>query len=378
MLRVVFPALCFCCLVVLILLGHCNAPANSAEQIKKARPKMLRIRKNVLTLTAREKSDFVQAVLELKERGIYDRLVKIHVDAVLHATPGENETPSSVVRNAAHRGPAFPPWHRAYLNLFEDELQKINPAVTIPYWDWTMDAELPDPAKSPIWSADFMGGNGVKEKDWEVGDGPFAFKNGRWPITVPGTFDGQVIPPYLRRGFGQFTDPLGVVVRTLPTREDVMATLKEPLYDMAPWDARPFTGGFRNRLEGWVTEVADALNVKHRGVQLHNRTHIFIGGTMKYAWSPNDPVFFLHHAYVDRLWVLWENHQRQTNKALAPNEILYLPRTGGPTGHNLYDPMYPFDPPIRAIDVLDHHRLGYRYDNEDAPKTVPTLPECHG
>jgi tyrosinase len=120
--------------------------------------------------------------------------------------------------------------------------------------------------------------------------------------------------------------------------------MKEPLYDMAPWDARPFTGGFRNRLEGWVINAADPLHVKFPGVQLHNRTHIFIGGTMKYAWSPNDPVFLLHHAFVDRLWVLWEKYQRQTNKALAPNQILYLPRTDGPTGHNLDDDMYPFLP----------------------------------
>ena len=376
--RVVISPLLVGGLLTLMLLSHANAADSSANQTERTKPKILRIRKNVMKLTAKEKSDFIQAVLELKRRGIYDRLVKVHVDGVLHATPGVNETPSSKVRNAAHRGPATLPWHRAYLDLFETELQKINPTVTVPYWDWTVDAELPDPSKSPIWSADYLGGDGVKEKDWEVVDGPFAFKNGHWPISVPGAFDGQKIPPYLRRGFGQFTDPDGVLVTTLPTKKDVMTALKEPLYDMAPWDARPFTGGFRNRLEGWVTNVADPLHVQSPGLQLHNRTHIFIGGTMKYAWSPNDPVFFLHHAYVDRLWVLWENHQRQTNKALAPNEILYLPREGGPMGHNLYDKMYPFEPAIRVIDVLDHHRLGYRYDDENAPNTAPTLPECHG
>jgi tyrosinase len=99
---------------------------------------------------------------------------------------------------------------------------------------------------------------------------------------------------------------------------------------------------------------------------------------MKFAWSPNDPVFFLHHAFVDRLWVLWEKYQRQTNKALAANEVLYLPRTGGPMGHNLYDHLYPFQPLVRVIDVLDHHQLGYRYDDEDAPAAAPRLPECHG
>ena len=231
--------------LLLISLGHAIAWDTSVKQAKGPAPKNLRVRKNALTLTTKEKADFMQAVLELKRRGIYDRLVKIHVDAVLHATPGRNETPSSAVRNAAHRGPATLPWHRAFMNLFETELQKINPSVTIPYWDWAADAALPDPSKSPIWSEDFLGGNAVKDKDWEVVGGPFAFKNGRWPITVPGTFEGQKIPPYLRRGFGQFTDPFGVLVDTLPTKDDVMAAMKEPLYDMAPWDSRPFTGGFR-------------------------------------------------------------------------------------------------------------------------------------
>jgi tyrosinase len=376
--RVVVPPLFVGGLLTLALFAQGNAGSNPAGQVERAEQKTLHIRKDVRSLTAEEKDDFIQAVLELKKRGIYDQFVKIHVDAVLHATPGENETPSSAVRNAAHRGPAFLPWHRAYLHAFEIELQKINPAVTIPYWDWTVDAILPDASQSQVWSAAFMGGNGVKEKDWEVTDGPFAFKNGRWPITVPGEFEGQRIPRYLRRGFGHFRDPFGVLVSTLPTRQDVMAALKEPVYDMFPWYARPFTGGFRNRLEGWVTDVADPLTVRHPGVQLHNRTHIFIGGTMKFAWSPNDPVFLLHHAYVDRLWVLWENYQRKTNKALAPGEILYLPRKGGPPGHNLHDTLYPFQPSVRVIDVLDHRRLGYRYDDEDAPDAAPTLPECHG
>jgi len=157
-----------------------------------------------------------------------------------------------------------------------------------------------------------------------------------------------------------------------------MTAMNEPLYDMAPWDARPFTGGFRNRLEGWITSAADPINVWSAGLQLHNRVHIYVGGTMKFAWSPNDPVFLLHHAYVDRLWVLWESHQRQINKALTPNEILYLPRSGGPIGHNLHDTMYPFQPAIQVIDVLDHHKLRYRYDDEETPKSKPPLPDCHG
>ena len=46
--------------------------------------------------------------------------------------------------------------------------------------------------------------------------------------------------------------------------------------------------------------------------------------------SPNDPVFFLHHCNIDRLWALWQ----QAHPASA-----YQPAAGGPPGHNLNDVM---------------------------------------
>jgi len=44
----------------------------------------------------------------------------------------------------------------------------------------------------------------------------------------------------------------------------------------------------------------------------HNAVHITIGGDMNSAASPTDPLFFMHHAYVDRLWYQWqEGHPAQ-------------------------------------------------------------------
>ena len=47
----------------------------------------------------------------------------------------------------------------------------------------------------------------------------------------------------------------------------------------------------------------------------------------------------------------------------------YQPHTGGPTGHNIDDPMFPWDTSevVTPRDVLDHHALGFCYDNEPAP-----------
>jgi tyrosinase len=281
-------------------------------------------RKNQATLSADEKSRFVAAVLALKVSplfglGKYDQYVRVHRDAA----------------HAAHRGPAFLPWHREFLRRFELDLQSVDSNVTLPYWDWSVD----NSPSSSIWNPDFMGGNG-RTSDGKVMDGPFAYDAGDFRLKV------IPAPPentanYLRREFG--TD-----AGSLPTPASVGAVRNETPYDVAPWDETS-PSGFRNQLEGWT------------GPGLHNRVHRWVGGSMLPITSPNDPVFFLHHCFVDKLWAEWQ--------AKFPDEG-YLPSSGAHAGHNLNDLMPPWSNPwqpwnkVRPADVLDHHALGYRYDTE--------------
>lgn len=39
---------------------------------------------------------------------------------------------------------------------------------------------------------------------------------------------------------------------------------------------------------------------------IHGNVHNAVGGDMRTAHSPTDPVFYLHHANVDRLWAQWQ------------------------------------------------------------------------
>ena len=39
---------------------------------------------------------------------------------------------------------------------------------------------------------------------------------------------------------------------------------------------------------------------------IHGNVHNAVGGDMRTAHSPADPVFYLHHANVDRLWAQWQ------------------------------------------------------------------------
>jgi tyrosinase len=39
----------------------------------------------------------------------------------------------------------------------------------------------------------------------------------------------------------------------------------------------------------------------------HNRVHIWVNGTMSnIPTAPADPLFWMHHAMIDRIWALWE------------------------------------------------------------------------
>ena len=41
-------------------------------------------------------------------------------------------------------------------------------------------------------------------------------------------------------------------------------------------------------------------------VAVHGGTHNAIGGDMAGAASPTDPLFWLHHAFIDKTWADWQ------------------------------------------------------------------------
>ena len=284
------------------------------------------IRKNIRNLTSTEKADFIRGVKALKANGIYNKFVQRHFAAASRATPS---TVNASYRNAAHKGPAFHPWHRQFMYKFEQALQSVVPGIALPYWDWTQDAANPD--ASPVWAIDFMGGNGNLNNNYQVETGPFGV--GQWTIINE---NGQPAGG-LQRRWRQLSS-------TLPSQSEVNTAHAEVPYDRSKWDATSSTS-HRNRSEGWL------------GAQLHNKVHRFVGGSMLPQTSPNDPIFFLHHCNVDRLWAQWQ--------AKNPTQG-YQPITGGPPGHNIDDLMYPWDGKTIGVtatprSVLDHKALGYDY-----------------
>ncbi len=295
------------------------------------------IRKNMVT-NAAERQKYIQGCIALKAQ------FTAGITTTSLGIPGPSKPVSSWDRfvawhsaamGVAHRGPLFLPWHRMMLRTLEQLLQQVlgDPSFGLPYWDWAADGQL-TPAQqlaAPLWSNGNGLGNGTSAP------GPFTLA--AFPVRLASNSIGQ-----LRQVNRALQRARGVSAATLPTKAMTAAAVAATPYDVAPWNTSS-ASGFRNRVEGWNPPN-----------QLHNLVHIWTGGDMLPASSPNDPVFFLNHCNVDRIWEKWMQLHTRT----------YIPTNttaGAPIGQRLNDPMVsPFGPTVTAAQVLNMTAI-YQYDS---------------
>jgi tyrosinase len=244
-------------------------------------------------LTPAEQTAFQNAVVRLVEEGKYLELTQHHMDMThnMHGSMGEV---------GLYR---FLAWHRRYLLEFEREIQRVDAILRptaaeklgVPYWRW----EEPIPA----WMEDFLPAN-----DPETGQSPPPRKDAAPPNKATGA-------------------DIDIIVNQFAIQDTGLAGEN---------DYTKFTYG----LEGWGR--------RPNGTRLpgHNHGHAWIGGIMNNtSTSPTDPMFWLHHAEVDRLWQIW----RQTTPTPAP--LL--------SGSDRI-----MDPWSESYDeLLDLAALGYVYDS---------------
>jgi tyrosinase len=279
-------------------------------------------RRNVLSLDRSARRALLAGLRQMQLAGTYAPFVRRHSAAV--GWTSKNGT----MLNAAHMGPAFLPWHRKFILEFEAALQTAmqDSKFGLPYCDWTDGLG----SSSPIWGADLMGGSG------QPVTGPFA--PALWK-----TVDGH---GNATKGLNR---DLGAASVKLPTRQDVHRLMYRNTYDSSPYNSRSSTG-VRNALEGFMFQPSSA------GPFLHNAFHVWIGGQMaNVPVAANDPVFFLHHCNIDRIWAEWQ---------LVQPSAIYVPTAGAAMGHNLNDPMYPWNTAgnlVHPADMLSISTLGYSY-----------------
>jgi len=282
-------------------------------------------------ITAGDAFQYLQTnSIPLPMRGINQRLSTYDLFVLWHVVAMSIPMPPG---NAAHSGPIFLPWHRMYLIRLEQELQRIlgDDDFGLPYWDWAEDGELPvfSQWQTPLWSEDSLG-----EARGQVRNGTLRDMQVRLLQHSSGTLL-SINPRPIQRAAG--LDPR---YRVLPTQTEVQRAISETEYDSDPWSQS--ARGHRNYLEGWIN-----------GPKLHNLVHVWIGGDMGPGTSPNDPVFFLNHCNVDRIWEAWMANSGRTYR---PEE------NEGTLGHRINDLMIAIlGDPLRPSDVLDPSNW-YSYD----------------
>ena len=331
----------------------------------------MRIRRNAARMDHEEWRRFCNALVTLKHTfaagstvSVYDQFVALHV-AVRRLAPASDPTSANQLDNA-HDGPAFLSWHREYLRRFEAALWSVDPRVTLPYWNWGIGsrAETDD-----LFTADRLGNRAGQVRSGyfsQLGDSTVGLG---W--TIPDLLRlNDESSPALHRGDDLPAVPTEPAERSIfPAAETVFSTLQE----------------------GSFSSFHDALETV-----LHDRLHGWVGGDMGRSASPIDPIFFLNHAQVDRIWAIWQREHA--------GQLHYPQRWEGgedvSIGHALDDYMWPWDggnlvlrqsetdsvfapllPRLPANDrvsprdVLDTRELGYIYDGEDVPHEAGKTPE---
>jgi len=103
----------------------------------------------------------------------------------------------------------------------------------------------------------------------------------------------------------------------------------------------------------------------------HGQVHVVVGGDMgSVPTSARDPIFWLHHGNIDRLWDRWLN--LDDGRANPPDSAWLNVRysfadEGGQTVT------------VKVSDIVGSAALGYRYDNvpNPAPAAAPAAPVAH-
>ncbi len=221
----------------------------------------------------------------------------------------------------------FLPWHRGYIFHFEAVCRELagDPAFALPFWDWTSSPRVPDVLFDDVLTpthalyeesfasfrpkfetaiGDYWSGltpaqraqldlRGYTSADtvWEKIEGFFAVRaEARGP-----TREAPELPDWAKTEVG----PERIEAALAPKRfEDFGSTPS----------ANHHARATQNTLEAGP----------------HNNIHNAVGGGpgfMSELLAPIDPIFWLHHANVDRLWDLWARRERKAGRTGLPDDV---------------------------------------------------------
>lgn len=278
---------------------------------------MVRVRRDASVINQLERDEYIDAIATVKGSGMHEQFVAMHTIAT-GRSPGANWP------DQAHGNAGFLPWHRAFLLHYERELQKTHPHVALHYWR--------EDQVSDVFVRTFMGANTIGFGEVNVDFGAAADGNPLWGWNIG-----------------------GVALHRNATDRSNLSWCKLQSSVISPTDYRSPLNNFSNGLEG----------------NPHNAGHGWVGGWMgDCRTSPRDPIFFLFHCDIDRLWAQWQwKHNRFGTDGSDPKH--YRPNgsfsagSSTPLGHHLLDTMWPWDQ-VTGPGTAD--------PNDNRPSNAPESP----
>jgi tyrosinase len=334
---------------------------------------MVRIRKDANELASHERDRFLKAIVKLNGSGVGALAQSYFNHQDVHNRLGARGH-SNFQGNTVYT-PAFLPWHRIFILRLERELQALDPSVALPFWSFSETDLTKAPANifhtsfigvttSPNLTATFDAANPMSA--WAT----------RWP-----DFSTSAVVTGVRR-FPLFA----------PNQLATGSTCVPPANEA---DVLAFGSDF-------VSALGGTTGFSRMEWQAHNRAHLTGGGISpcpnqptQISWLASlgqpiqDPLFFMLHTNVDRLWAKW---QQQNSRFDALSTSTYFNQgTATPpmqrVGQFLLDPLWPWDasgapgglfpqtigqlgaPPAQAriLNAIDYQQQWYS-DTGSAPR----------
>ncbi|XP_042021087.1 polyphenol oxidase I, chloroplastic-like [Salvia splendens] len=233
-----------------------------------------------------------------------------------------------------HNSWLFFPFHRWYLYFFERILGSLidDPTFAIPYWNWD----------NP---------RGMFMPEMFTFPGTPAYDANRDPSHIPtGT------NPVVTLNVGStVTDPVQIISNNLTQMYNEMIG--------TPASATDFMG--QPYRDGDAPHGFSGGGTSEQGS--HTAIHVWVGDPNNeynedmgnFYSAGRDPLFYCHHANVDRMWTLWKDIPADYSKEITDPDFLKSAFMFYDKNKNLVR--------VTVADALDYKRMGYEYEPSNTP-----------
>jgi tyrosinase len=226
------------------------------------------------------------------------------------------------INHCPHGSQSFVHWHRHYIHNYELICGQLigDPDFALAYWNWS--------AKNGIVPDPFYDVDPLNVQFWN--DPSNAQSNNWGPDTVV-----TVGTRALAKGQGLQDDPNSGQEFTQPAIDGIKQNTHFNI--------------FTNQLEGFP----------------HNDAHVITGGAsghMGDGMSPLDPIFWLHHCNIDRIWAEWQTPGNTTPGFNLNYNNQFVNGTGQPVMAS-------------SASALDFAAMNYTYDTLAGPIVVAQIQQ---